>query len=341
MPRIRKIEEVPPKFDEEGNPIIIEEGFKMGASNATTSDDLMRRLEKLTTENKKLRVKAKNKKTKGITSSSEEEGSSIEKKVSKKAKKGRRNLNKPSYNSMSFKCNNMPSSTAYTSIPVGKAPHFDGTNYNQWKHCMKNYLYSISPEVWKVVYDGVDFPDEDEQSISDQQQKIHSNAQAISILTSSIDREEFNHVDGLCVAKDVWTTLRMAHEGSKPMRKAMVEMLEGQLNRFIMYDDETPHEMFNRLKKLVNKARALGSKKWTDHVLTERLMMAYTPINYSVVALIRQDPAYKKMTSDDVLGRIMNHEMNIQEANNIKNLYKGVSTSKKQDISFKATNKSK
>jgi hypothetical protein len=30
-----------------------------------------------------------------------------------------------------------------------------------------------------------------------------------------------------------------------------------------------------------------------------------------------------------VLGRIMNHEMNIQETNNIKNLYKGISTSKK------------
>jgi hypothetical protein len=46
------------------------------------------------------------------------------------------------------------------------------------------------------------------------------------------------------------------------------------------------------------------------------------------------------MTSDDVLGMIMNHEMNIQEANNIKNLYNGVSTSKKQDIALKA-NKSK
>jgi hypothetical protein len=43
-----------------------------------------------------------------------------------------------------------------------------------------------------------------------------------------------------------------------------------------------------------------------------------------------------------VLGRIMNHEINIQEANNIKNLYKGVgvSTSKKRDIALKA-NKSK
>jgi hypothetical protein len=111
------------------------------------------------------------------------------------------------------------------------------------------------------------------------------------------------------VAKDDWTTLQMAHERSNPVRKAKDEMLEGQLNRFIMYDDETPHEMFNRLKKLVNKARALGSKKWTDRMLMERLMMTYTSMNYNVVALIRQDPAYKKMTPDDVLGRIMNHEI--------------------------------
>jgi hypothetical protein len=142
------------------------------------------------------------------------------------------------------------------------------------------------------------------------------------------------------MAKDIWTTLWMAHERSKPVREANVEMLEGQFNRFIMCDDETPHEMFNRLKKVVNKARALGSKKWTNHRLTERLMMAYTPMNYNVVALIRQDPAYKKMTSDDVLERIMNHEMNIREANNIKNLYKGILTFKKQDIALKV-NKSK
>jgi hypothetical protein len=96
-----------------------------------------------------------------------------------------------------------------------------------------------------------------------------------------------------------------------------------------MYDNETHHEMFNQLKKLVNKTRALGSKKWINRILTERLMMAYTPMNYNVVALIHQDPAYKKMASNDVLGRIMNHEMNIQEANNIKNLYNDVSTSKK------------
>jgi hypothetical protein len=115
----------------------------------------------------------------------------------------------------------------------------------------------------------------------------------------------------LDVAKDVWNTLWISHEGSRPVRKDKVEMLECQLNRFIMYNDETHHEIFNRLKKLVKKARALQSKKWTDYMLMKILIMTYTPINYNVVALIRQDPAYKKMPLDDVLERIMNHEMNI------------------------------
>jgi hypothetical protein len=128
----------------------------------------------------------------------------------------------------------------------------------------------------------------------------------------------------------------MTHEESKPIRKAKVKMFKCQLNRFIMYNDETPHEMFNRLKKLVNKARALESKKWTNRMLTERLIMTYTLMNYNVVVLIYQDPTHKKMTSDNVLERIMNHEMNIQEANNIKNICKSVSTSKKQDITLKA-----
>jgi hypothetical protein len=133
----------------------------------------------------------------------------------------------------------------------------------------------------------------------------------------------------------------MAHEGSKSVRMAKIEMLEGQLNRFVMLDDETPQDMFNQLKKMVNKVKSLGSKKWTDRMLTKRLMRAYTPIYYNVVALIRQDPTYKRMTFDDVLERIINHEMYIEDANHIKNLYKGVTTTRKHEIAPKAKKKCK
>jgi phage-related protein len=99
--------------------------------------------------------------------------------------------------------------------------------------------------------------------------------------------------------------------------------------------------MFNRLKTLVNKARALGSKKWTDDILMKRLIMTYTQMNYNIVVLIYQDSAYKKMSSDNVVGRIINHEMNTQETNNIKYLYKYVSTSKKENIALKANKKTR
>jgi hypothetical protein len=69
-------------------------------------------------------------------------------------------------------------------------------------------------------------------------------------------------------------------------------------------------------------------------MLTEHMMMVYTPMNYNMVSLIHHDPTYKRMTFDDVFERIINHEMYIEKANHIKNLYKGVTTTKKQKIAL-------
>jgi hypothetical protein len=108
-------------------------------------EESMKKIEKLNSELNKF--KAKDKKDKKNGSTSDDDDSSYEEEASNKAKRDKKKCDKSSYNAMSFNYNHMPTSTAYTSVPVGKAPYFDGTNYNQWKHCMKCYLYSISPEV--------------------------------------------------------------------------------------------------------------------------------------------------------------------------------------------------
>jgi hypothetical protein len=46
------------------------------------------------------------------------------------------------------------------------------------------------------------------------------------------------------------------------------------------------------------------------------------------------------MSSDDVLDRIMNHKMYIEETNHVKNLSKCITTTRKQEIAFKANKKS-
>jgi hypothetical protein len=77
-------------------------------------------------QNSRRRKKDKNK-----ASASEDDNSSYEEDVSNKAKKDKKKCDKSPYNAMSFNYYNMPSSMAYTSIPIGKTPYFDRTNYNQ------------------------------------------------------------------------------------------------------------------------------------------------------------------------------------------------------------------
>jgi hypothetical protein len=61
----------------------------------------------------------------------------------------------------------------------------------------------------------------------------------------------------------------------------------------------------------------------------------------TVISLIQQDQTFKKMTPDDVLYKIINHDMLVEEVNHAKNLSKGITSSRKQDIALKASKKGK
>jgi hypothetical protein len=99
--------------------------------------------------------------------------------------------------------------------------------------------------------------------------------------------------------------------------------------------------MYNRLKNLVNKVRAYGSKRWDDQRVIDRMLRAYAIKNTTAISLIQQDPTFKKMTPDDVLSKTINHKMLVEEVQHIKNISKWIISSKKQDIAFKPTKKSK
>jgi hypothetical protein len=49
----------------------------------------------------------------------------------------------------------------------------------------------------------------------------------------------------------------------------------------------------------------------------ERMLRAYAVKGTTVISLIQQDPTFKKMTLDDVLGKIINHKMLVEEAQHV------------------------
>jgi hypothetical protein len=120
--------------------------------------------------------------------------------------------------------------TTLLSVPLGKPPMFDGEDYNMWSDKMRHHLTSI----WDVVEIGVHVPSPgDEDYDSDEVAQIrHFNSQATTILLASRSQEEYNKVQGLKSAKEIWDVLKTAHEGDEVTKITKRETIEGELVRF-------------------------------------------------------------------------------------------------------------
>jgi hypothetical protein len=170
----------------------------------------------------------------------------------------------------------------------------------------------------------------------------HFNFQATSILLASLCREEYNKVQGLKSAKEIWDVLKTAHEGEEVTKITKRETIEGELGRFVLNKGEEPQAMYNRLKVMVNQVRNLGSTKWDDHEMVKVILRSLVFCNPTQVQLICGDHRYKLMSPEKVIGKFVSFELMIKDSKHIVNLEQGTtSTPEVQPVTFKATEEKK
>jgi hypothetical protein len=126
--------------------------------------------------------------------------------------------------------------TPLLSVPLGKPPCFDGEYYYMWSDKMRHHLTSLHASIWDIVEFGAQVPNVgDEDYDSDEVAQIrHFNSQATTILLASLCREEYNKVQGLKSAKEIWDVLKNAHEGDEVTKITKQETIEGELGRFVL-----------------------------------------------------------------------------------------------------------
>ena len=183
----------------------------------------------------------------------------------------------------------------FPTINHDKPPHFDGTRYTDWAYKMKMHL--IATRLWEVVDVGVMIPTDEEREITlEEDFNLHQNAQAVSLLVTSLGPDEFAKVNGMESAKQVWDTLRVSFEGDKSVRKGNIELLHGELERFVFLQNKTTQSMFDSLMALVNRIRALGSTEWDDNKVARKILRTYRAKNSMLASMIMERPSYDEMT---------------------------------------------
>jgi hypothetical protein len=234
--------------------------------------------------------------------------------------------------------------TPLHSVPLSKPPYFDGEDYSMWSDKMRHHLTSLHKSIWDIVEYGAQVPKVgDKDYDSDEADQIrHFNSQATTILLASLCREEYNKVQGLKTAKEIWDVLKTAHEGDEVTKITKKEMIEGELGRFVLNQGEEPQAMYNWLKTLVNQVRNLGSTKWNDHEMVKVILRSLVFRNPTQVQLIHGDPRYKLMSLEEVIGKFVSFGLMVKGSKHIVNVEQGAtSTPKVQPVAFKATEEEK
>jgi hypothetical protein len=98
-----------------------------------------------------------------------------------------------------------------------------------WSDKMRHHLTSLHASIWDIVeFGALELSVGDEGYDSDEVAQIrHFNSQATTILLASLSREEYNKVQGLKSAKEIWDMLKTAHEGDEVTKITKRETIEG------------------------------------------------------------------------------------------------------------------
>jgi hypothetical protein len=246
------------------------------------------------------------------------------------------------YSKMPLRYPRISKRTPLLSVPLCKPPVFDGEDYFMWSDKMRHHLTSLHKRIWDIVEYRAQVPkvgDKDYDS-EEVEQIRHFNSQATTILLASLSREEYNKVQGLKSAKEIWDVLKTAHEGDEVTKITKQETIEGELGRFMLNQGEEPQAMYNRLKTLVNQVRNLESTKLDDHEMVKVILRSLVFLNPTQVQLIHGDPRYKLMSPEDVIGKFVSFELMIKGSKQI--IERGTtSTPEVHPIAFKATEEKK
>jgi hypothetical protein len=158
------------------------------------------------------------------------------------------------------------------SVPLGKPPYFDGEDYCMWSDKMRHHLTSLHASIWDIVEFGAHIPNVGDEGYDSNEvaQIRHFNSQATTILLASLCQEEYNKVQGLKNAKEIWDVLKTAHEGDEVTKITKRETIEGELGRLVLNKGEEPQAIPWSTKCATSGASSGMTMKWSrlflDHL---------------------------------------------------------------------------
>ena len=122
-----------------------------------------------------------------------------------------------------------------------RVPIFDGEDHVFWNIRMKNYMISISLEVWELVEEGYKFS-EVTPIEAEERKKLWEHEKALNTLQDGISKKFLVGVLTYKIAKEIRDKLETIYVGESKLNMAKLQSLKVQYESLKMKDEENISE---------------------------------------------------------------------------------------------------
>jgi len=164
-----------------------------------------------------------------------------------------------------------------------------------------------------TIVDGKMVKKTEEQYTQEDCARLSKNCQAMHILYCCLDANECNHICACESAKEIWDKLVITYEGTSQVRETKINMFVHQYELFKMQSGKTIKEMFTRFTDITNNLKSLG-KTYTNEEMVRKILRCLPKNKWGPkVVVIEEAQDLKTLALDDLLGKLLTHEIHLKE----------------------------
>ncbi|KAK2977872.1 hypothetical protein RJ640_020216 [Escallonia rubra] len=189
---------------------------------------------------------------------------------------------------------------------------FDGEQYEEWRVKMRTLF--VSHDVWELVENGYEDPDDISTLTLAQQEKLRENrkkdAKALYFIQVAVSTSIFPRIIGANRSKEAWDTLKNEFQGSEKVRTIKLQTFRREFENLRMKDSESLQDYFSRLMELVNQMKING-EQIADKRIVEKILISLPEKFDPIVAVIEESKDLSTLNVHELMGSLKMHEQRL------------------------------
>ncbi|GJR09710.1 zf-CCHC domain-containing protein [Tanacetum coccineum] len=209
-----------------------------------------------------------------------------------------------------------------------RPPLFESVCFIYWKNIFETYVKAKNLDLWYIILNGDFLPVAKnevtqileevpfEQQDDNLKKKLAKNDEAKMVLYSTLPKKEYERIFMCKMAKDIWKSLLITHQGNSQVKDNKIDLLVQQYEQFTILEEESIDSGFARFNTIITSLKALD-EGFSSQNHVRKFLRALHPKWRAKVTAIEESKDLSSLALDELIGNLKVHEVVMEKDSEI------------------------